>query len=73
MTVTRADRAMPTLTARQFANTWDEDGLHDHGEEINLVDLQHAQSRLDAIVLGVPPLILAGPKRATRQTVRMIG
>jgi hypothetical protein len=47
------------LSARQFANTGDEDGLHDHGEAINLAQLENAQSRLEAILLGVPPLVLA--------------
>jgi hypothetical protein len=43
----------------QFANTWDETGLYAHGEEIEPVDLQHAQSRLEAMHLGVPPMVLA--------------
>jgi hypothetical protein len=47
------------IFARQFANTWDEDGLHDHGETIGLIQLENAQSRLEAMHLGVPPLVLA--------------
>jgi hypothetical protein len=55
----QADRAIPMLTALQLANTWDEDGLHTNSEEINPVCLQRASSRLEAILLGVPPLVLA--------------
>jgi hypothetical protein len=47
------------LTTQQFANTWDSDGLHTHSEDINPVYLQRASSRLEAILLGVPPLVLA--------------
>jgi hypothetical protein len=31
----------------------------DHGEAINLVQLENAHSRLEAILFGVPPLLLA--------------
>ena len=47
------------IFARQFANTGDEIGLHDHGEYINPGELECAQSRLEAILLGEPPLVLA--------------
>jgi hypothetical protein len=57
--MTKADRAIPMLTAHQFANTWDEDGLHTLRDDINPVYLQRASSRLEAILLGVPPLVLA--------------
>jgi hypothetical protein len=46
------------LTALQCANTWDEDGLRTVNEVINPVSLQHASSRLEAILFGVPPLVL---------------
>jgi hypothetical protein len=47
------------IFARQFANTWDEDGLRSRSEEINPVYLQRASSRLEAIPIGAPPLALA--------------
>jgi hypothetical protein len=55
------------LFARQFANTWDEDGLHDRGEAISLVELEIAQSRLEAMQRGVPPLVLAEFEEARHQ------
>jgi hypothetical protein len=55
------------LFARQFANTWDEDGLHDHGETIDIVQLENAQSRLEATQLGVPPIVLAEFEEARPQ------
>jgi hypothetical protein len=55
------------LFARQFANTWDEDGLRDHGESIDIVQLENAQSRLEAMQLGVPPIVLAEFEEARPQ------
>jgi hypothetical protein len=55
------------LCARQFANTWDQDEPHDHGEAFNLAQLEHAQSRLEAMQLGVPPLVLAEFEEARPQ------
>jgi hypothetical protein len=55
------------IFARQFANTWDEDGLHDHGETIDIVQLENAQSRLEATQLGVPPIVLAEFEEARHQ------
>jgi hypothetical protein len=55
------------LTALQFAKTWDEDGLHTHTQVINPVYLQRGSSRLEAILLGVPPLVLAEFEEAPPQ------
>jgi hypothetical protein len=52
-------REILLLFARRFANTWDEHGLHDDDEAIGLVLLENAQSRFEALQLGVTPLVFA--------------